>query len=70
MELLIEKIDRYVKAQEKKEEISQSLDMIKKTDLKEIIEVVKKSEDREGTISMFKKEIQEQIRALIDGGIL
>jgi hypothetical protein len=68
MEQLLEKIDKYITIQEKKEAISLSLEMT--TDLKNIIEMVKKSDDKEKTISMFNEEIQKQIHDLMDGGIL
>ena len=45
-----------------------SLDM--SADFKQIVEIVKNSDDREKTISMFNKEVQERIQELIDGGIL
>lgn len=71
MEFLLEKIDRYVELYERKEDISRSLDMeITKIDLKEVIDMVKKSKNREKTISMFNEEIRKQIQELIDGGIL
>ncbi len=68
MELILEKIDKYLKVQEKKDAISLSLDS--KGDLKDIIEIVRKSDDRDKTLSMFSKEVREQIQKLIDGGIL
>ena len=68
MKQLLEKIDKYLLIQEKKERISLSLDM--SSDIKDIIEIVRKSDDRDKTLSMFSKEVQEQIQKLIDGGIL
>jgi hypothetical protein len=68
MTRLLEKIDKYLVVQEKKDAISLSLDS--NSDLKDVIEMVRKSDDKEKTISMFSAEIQEEIRKLIDGGIL
>ena len=68
MEQLLEKIDKYLLIQEKKESIS--LSHKPDEDLKDIIEIVRKSEDRDKTLSMFSQEVQEQIQKLIDGGIL
>jgi len=68
MERLLETIDKYIEIQEKKELISLSQDM--SADFKQIVEIVKQSDDREKTISMFNKEVQQKIQDLIDGGIL
>jgi Cft2 family RNA processing exonuclease len=68
MERLLEKIDKYIEIQEKKELISLSIDA--SVDFEDIVEMVKKSSDREKTISMFNKEVQRKIQDLIDGGIL
>jgi geranylgeranyl pyrophosphate synthase len=68
MERLLETIDKYIEIQEKKELISLSQDM--SADFKQIVEIVKQSDDREKTISMFNKEVQKKIQDLIDGGIL
>jgi ribosomal protein S20 len=68
MKQLLEKIDKYIRIQEKKEAISLSLEMT--TDLKKVIEMVKNSDDKERTISMFSEDVQKQIQDLIDGGIL
>ena len=68
MKRLLETIDKYIEIQEKKELISLSLD--ESADFKQIVEIVKNSDDREKTISMFNKEVQQKIQDLIDGGIL
>jgi hypothetical protein len=68
MNRLIEQIDKYLTVQEKKERISLSINI--SNDLKDIIELVRKSEDREKTISMFSEEIQKEIQKFIEGGIL
>jgi hypothetical protein len=65
---LLEKIDKYLVVQEKKDAISLSLDS--NSDLKDVIEMVRKSDDKEKTISIFSVEIQEEIKKLVDGGIL
>jgi hypothetical protein len=68
MERLLETIDKYIEIQEKKELISLSQNI--SADFKQIVEIVKNSDDREKTISMFNKEVQQKIQDLIDGGIL
>jgi hypothetical protein len=68
MELLLEKIDKYIEIQEKKEAIALSTDV--SAYLEDIIDMIKKSSDREKAISMFSEEVQKQIQDLIDGGIL
>ena len=68
MKQLLEKIDKYIRIQEKKEAISLSLEMT--TDLKKVIEMVKNSDDKERTISMFSEDVRQQIQELVDGGIL
>ena len=68
MELLLEKIDKYIEIQEKKEAIALSTDV--SAYLVDIIDMIKKSSDREKAISMFSEEVQKQIQDLIDGGIL
>ena len=65
---LLEKIDKYLLIQEKNDAISLSLN--ESGDIKDIIEMVRDSNDRDKTISMFNDEIQDQIKKLIDGGIL
>jgi len=66
--LLLEKIEGYLNIQERKEAISLSLNI--NNDLRDIIEMVKNSQDRDKTLSMFSDEIREQIKKLIDGGII
>jgi oligoendopeptidase F len=68
MEQLLGKIDNYLEVQEKKDVISASLDTNK--ELSEIIELVRKSDDMEKTLSFFSPEIKEQIQKLIEGGII
>ena len=62
------KIDKYLAITDKNDAISLSLK--EDGELKDIIEIVRKSSDREKIISIFNSEIQEQIRKLIEGGIL
>lgn len=68
MERLLETIDKYIELQERKELIALSQDM--SADFKQIVEIVKHSDDRKKTISMFNKEVQKKIQDLVDGGIL
>ncbi len=68
MEQLLQKIDKYLVIQEKNDAISLSLKS--NGDLKDIIEIVRKSNDKDKTLSMFNQEVREQIQKLIDGGIL
>lgn len=68
MEQLLRKIDNYLDVQEKKDVISASLDSNK--ELTDIIELVRKSNDIEKTLSFFTPEIREQIQILIEGGII
>lgn len=68
MEQLLGKIDNYLEVQEKRDVISASLDTNK--ELSEIIELVRKSDDMEKTLSFFSPEIKEQIQKLIEGGII
>lgn len=68
MEQLLGKIDNYLEVQEKKDIISISLDSNR--ELTEVIELVRKSNDIEKTLSLFTPEIREQIEKLIEGGII
>jgi hypothetical protein len=68
MKQLLDKIDKYLLIQEKNEAILLSLKS--NNNIKDIIEIVRKSDDRDKTLSMFDKEVREQIQKLIDGGIL
>lgn len=62
------KIDKYLTIKDRHDAISLSLK--EDSDLKDIIEIIKKSSDREKIIYIFNDGIQEQIRKLIEGGIL
>jgi len=68
MKLLLEKIDGYLSIQEKKDAISLSLNMGR--DLEDIIEIIKKSNDKDKILSILDKDIREQVMKLIDGGIM
>jgi len=68
MRQLINRIDKYLSVQEKNEAISMSLKS--NSDLKDIIEIVRNSDDKDKTLSIFNEEVKEQIHKLIDGGIL
>lgn len=68
MKEILNKIDGYLDIQDRQDAISLSLK--ESGDLKDIIEIVKKSSDREKIISIFSSDVQQQIRKLIEGGIL
>lgn len=68
MKEILNKIDGYLEVKEKSDAISLSLK--EDSDMKDIIEIVKKSSEREKIISIFDNDVQEQIRKLIEGGIL
>ena len=68
MEELLGKIDNYLDMQDKKERIDESLHM--STDIKEVIELIKKSDNREGILRLLDKDVREEIQKLIDGGLL
>ena len=68
MKQLLTKIDKYLLIQEKNDAISLSLNS--NSDIKDIIEIVRKSDDRERTLSMFNDDIREKIKKLIEGGII
>ncbi len=68
MEELISKIDNYLDLQYKKERIEESLHV--SSDLKEVIDLVKKSKDRESILCLLDRNVREEIQILIDGGLL
>ena len=68
MREILENIDKYLQVQEKKDAISLSLDS--NSDLKDIIEMVRNSSERDKTIAMFSEEVRAELHKLIDGGIL
>jgi len=68
MEELLKKIDKYLQVQEKKDAISLSLDG--NSNLKDIVDFVRGSSDKEKIIAMFNDKVQEELQILIDGGII
>ena len=65
---LINRIDSYLDIQGKKERIEKSQHI--SSDLKEVIELIKKSDNKEGILSLLDKNIREEIEKLIEGGLL
>lgn len=68
MKQLIEQIDKYLSIQEKCDAIELSLNS--DSDIKDIVEIVRKSKDKNKTLSIFNNNIKEKIKKLSDGGIL
>lgn len=65
---LLNKIDNYLDIQSKKERIEESL--LISSDIKEVIELVKKSDNKEGILKLLDKNVREEIKKLMDGGLL
>lgn len=65
---LLNKIDKYLVIQEKKDIIEHSMDS--NIDLKEAIKLVRESTDKDSIISSFDNNIREEIEKLIEGGII
>lgn len=68
MEELLRRMDNYLDTQKKKERIELSLNM--SYDIKEVIELIKKSDDKEEILSLLDEDVRKEIEKLIDGGIL
>ena len=68
MEELLGRIDNYLDIQNKKERISESIYI--SSDIKEVIELVKKSEDRDKVLSLLDEDVRNKIEKLIEGGLL
>lgn len=68
MEELLGRIDNYLDIQNKKERINESLYI--SSDIKEVIELVKKSEDRDKVLSLLDEDVRNKIEKLIEGGLL
>lgn len=68
MEELLGRIDNYLDTQSKKERISESLNI--SSDIKEVVELLKKSDNKEGILSLLDEDVRKEIEKLIDGGIL
>jgi len=67
MRELLEQIDKYLLIQEKKEAIYSSSN---NSELKDIIEMVRNSSNKDEIISMFNEEIKEKLIKLKEGGII
>jgi hypothetical protein len=65
---LLSKIDNYLDIQVKKERIEESLHV--SSDIKDVIELVKKSENKEEILKLLNRNVREQVKKLIDGGLL
>jgi hypothetical protein len=65
----LDKIDKYLYIQEKKDNISLSYDF-NKMKLDEAIDIYRKSEDKNKTLSMFCDNVKKQIKELIKGDII
>lgn len=65
---LLSKIDNYLDIQNKKERIEESLNI--SSDIKEVVELIKKSDNREGLLRLLDRNVREEIEKLIDGGLL
>lgn len=68
MEELISRIDNYLDIQTKKERIEQSLHM--SSDIKEVIELIKKTDNKDGVLRLLDEDIRQEIEKLIDGGLI
>jgi hypothetical protein len=68
MEELLSRMDNYLDTQKKKERIELSLNM--SSDIKEVIELIKKSDDKEEILSLLDEDVRKEIEKLIDGGLI
>lgn len=68
MEELLSRMDNYLDTQKKKERIELSLNM--SSDIKEVIELIKKSDDKEEILSLLDEDVRKEIEKLIEGGLL
>lgn len=68
MEELLFKINNYLDIQDKKERIEESLNI--SSDIKEVIELIKKSSNKEGVLRLLNRDVREEVEKLIDGGLL
>lgn len=68
MEELLGRIDNYLDTQSKKERIEESLNI--SSDIKEVIELIKKSDNKEGILSLLDEDVRKEIEKLIEGGLL
>ena len=67
MDKILNKIDNYLSIQEEKDIISISL---KKNNIKDIIEIIRESNDKDKVISKLNEDTKEEVKKLIEGGIL
>jgi hypothetical protein len=65
----LDKINKYLFLQEKKESIYQSQN-VDKIILDEAIEIYRKSDNKEKTLNMFNEDIKKQLKTLIEGSII
>jgi hypothetical protein len=65
---LINRIDGYLDIQSKKERIEESLYI--SSDIKEVVELISKSNNKEGILKLLDKGIREEVEKLIEGGLL
>jgi len=68
MRELLNRIDDYLDIQTKKERIERSLYI--SSDIKEVIELIKKSDNKEDILNLLDKDIKQEVEKLIDGGLL
>lgn len=68
MEELLSRMDNYLDTQKKKERIEEFLNM--SSDIKEVIELIKKSDDKERILSLLDEDTKEEIKKLMDGGLI
>lgn len=68
MRELLNRIDYYLDIQTKKERIEESQHI--SSDIKEVIELIKKSDNKEAILNLLDKDIKQEVEKLIDGGLL
>jgi len=65
---LINRIDSYLDIQSKKERIEESLHI--SSDIKEVVDLISKSDNKEGILRLLDKDIRQEVEKLIEGGLL
>lgn len=65
---LINRIDGYLDIQSKKERIEESLYI--SSDIKEVVELINKTDNKEGILKLLDKDIRQEVEKLIEGGLL
>lgn len=68
MEELLGRIDNYLDTQTKKERIEESQNI--SSDIKEVVELIKKSDNKQGILALLDEDVREEIEKLIEGGLL